>query len=142
MRIALSGFWGTLPWARRLVVEQPRWLTAAEFTEVLGICQLMPGPNVVNVAVFVGTRFHGARGSLAAFAGLVAVPFVIVLALATVYGRLAEDAIVRGTFGGLAAVVTGLILATGCKMAAPLRHSRVMLGFCGIAFVAAAVLRT
>ena len=86
-------------------MEQPRWLTAAEFTEVLGICQLMPGPNVVNVAVFVGARFRGARGSLAAFAGLVAVPFVIVLALATVYGRLAEDAIVRGTFGGLAAVV-------------------------------------
>lgn len=123
-------------------MEQRRWLTAAEFTEVLGICQLMPGPNVVNVAVFVGARFHGARGSLAAFAGLVAVPFVIVLALATVYGRLAEDAIVRGIFGGLAAVVAGLILATGFKMAAPLRHSRVMLGFCAIAFVAAAVLRT
>ena len=139
--IALSGFGGTLAWSRRLIVEERRWLTGVEFTEALGVCQLLPGPNVVNIAIFVGARFHGVSGALAAFVGLVAVPFVVVVALATVYGGVAQHPTVRGAFGGLASVVAGLILATGVKMTAPLRADVRMLALCAVAFVAAAFVR-
>jgi chromate transporter len=79
--IGVSGFGGVMPWARRLLVEQRRWLTADEFTDMLSLCQFLPGPNIVNVAVAVGARFCGARGVLAGLAGLMIVPFAIVIDL-------------------------------------------------------------
>ena len=67
--IGLLGFGGVLPWARWMVVEQRRWLTGAEFTDLLALCQFLPGPNVVNLSVALGARFQGARGALASLAG-------------------------------------------------------------------------
>src|SRR4051794_3994346 len=72
--IGVSGFGGVLPFARRLLVEQKRWLDEAEFNDVLGMCQILPGPNVVNVSIVVGSRFHGLAGAAAAFSGLLLAP--------------------------------------------------------------------
>ena len=66
--IGICGFGGTLPWARRMVVEQRGWLAASEFTDLLALCQFLPGPNIVNFAVCLGARF---RGLAAAASGLV-----------------------------------------------------------------------
>jgi len=59
LSIGIIGFGGVLPWARRMVVEQRRWLTPAEFTDLLGLCQFLSGPNIVNFATAVGSRFRG-----------------------------------------------------------------------------------
>ena len=83
--IALSGFGGTLPFARRILVERRAWLTPEDFTETLSLCQTLPGPNVVNMSVVVGARACGWRGSLAAFAGLVGTPVIIVITLGLLY---------------------------------------------------------
>ncbi len=138
LRIGLSGFGGTLPWARRLIVEQRGWLDEAAFTETLAVCQLLPGPNVVNLSIFVGARFAGAAGALAAFTGLTAAPFAVVLLLATAYGHAAHDEAVRRVFAGLGSAVAGLVLATGIKMARPLRRQPPMLLVCAAAALAAA----
>jgi len=61
-RIGLSGFGGVLPWARRTIVEEEQWLNSEEFSAMLGICQIVPGPNVTNLAVCVGSRFCGVTG--------------------------------------------------------------------------------
>src|SRR5881628_3606739 len=89
--IAVVAFGGVLPWARYVLVERRRWLTPEEFTDVLGLGQLLPGPNIVNVSIAIGNRFHGALGSLIAFAGLMGAPVAIVLALAALYARFAEN---------------------------------------------------
>ena len=52
-----------MPWARRMLVEERRWLTAQEFTDLFGLCNFLPGPNIVNVSVVVGARFDGPRGA-------------------------------------------------------------------------------
>jgi chromate transporter len=70
--IGMYGFGGVLPWARRMAVEQKRWLTAAEFTDMLGPCQFLPGGNIMNMTIALRARFHGAAGSVVAFVGLVA----------------------------------------------------------------------
>src|ERR1700710_1348495 len=75
--IGVIGFGGVMPWARRMVVEQRRWLGAGEFTDLLALCQFLPGPNIVNMAVAIGARYRGAAGSVAAVAGLLAAPMVI-----------------------------------------------------------------
>ncbi|HET6182910.1 MAG TPA: chromate transporter [Acetobacteraceae bacterium] len=118
----LCGFGGVLPWARRMVVERRRWLSAAEFTDLLGLCQFLPGPNVINLSVALGARFHGVRGSAAAFAGLMSAPTVIVIALGFAYHRLAAIPIVAHAFVTLSAAASALVLATAIKIATPLRE--------------------
>ena len=70
MAAGMVGFGGVMPWARRMVVERRRWLTAAEFTDLLGLCQFLPGGNIINVTIALGARFHGATGAATAFTGL------------------------------------------------------------------------
>jgi chromate transporter len=141
MKVGLSGFGGVLPFARRMLVEDRRWLDEREFTEVLSLSQFLPGPNIVNVAVIVGNRFRGPFGSLAACLGLMLMPFLIVLALAALYSRFDSLAAVRGATAAVSSAATGLVIATGLKMARPLVGTgwQVVIALCG--FVALAIAR-
>src|SRR5690242_7678251 len=120
LSVGMFGFGGVLPWARRMVVEQRRWLTAAEFTDTLGVCQFLPGGNVMNVTIAVGARFHGAAGAVIAFVGLMAAPVAIVIGLGVIYDQFAGLPLVHQALAGLAAAASALVLATAMKIAAPL----------------------
>jgi chromate transporter len=115
--IGVSGFGGVLPWARRMLVEERRWLDPDEFTDVLSLCQFLPGPNIVNVAVTVGSRFRGARGALAAVMGLMAAPFAIVVALGALYTTYGSVPEVEAAIRGVSAAAAGLLVAMALKMA-------------------------
>ncbi len=141
--IALSGFGGTLPFARRTLVERRAWLSADDFTETLSLCQSLPGPNVVNMSIVVGARACGWRGSIAAFAGLVGTPVLIVIALGALYSRFGGLDQVKHALIGLGAAAAGLVVATAARMAEPLLKSRpwVAAPFIAAAFLAVAILR-
>lgn len=141
MHIGMTGFGGVLPWARREIVERRQWLDSEEFTAMLGICQFMPGPNVVNLSVVIGTRFQGWLGAVAAPFGLLAAPFAIVVALGALYSRYGDLAAVQAMLHGMSAVAAGLIIATGLKMAADLRGRRVAQLLTAATFVAVGLLR-
>ena len=141
LMVGLQGFGGVLPFARRMLVEQHRWLSEREFTEVLSLSQFLPGPNIVNVSIIVGNRFRGPLGSIAATLGLMLMPFVIVLVLAALYARFADLAPVRGATNGVSAAATGLIIATGLKMAQPLKGIPWHIVMCALTFIAIALLR-
>lgn len=115
-RLALQGFGGVLAVTQRELVERRRWLSRVEFLELLSAAQLLPGPNVVNLALMLGDRFFGLRGALSALAGILCMPTVIVLALATTYTQFAETALVSGMLRGMGAVAAGLIVATALKL--------------------------
>src|SRR5262245_19799306 len=68
---------GGLVWARRISVEQRRWITEQEFADIVSLCQFMPGLNIVGIAVCTGARLRGARGTLAAVAGFLLIPWTI-----------------------------------------------------------------
>jgi len=141
MRVGLSGFGGVLPFARRMVVEQREWLTEEEFNEVLSLSQFLPGPNIVNVSIIIGRRFSGVMGALAATFGLMLMPMIIVLLLATVYARFAQIDTVRHAAYGVSAGAAGLVLSTGFKMARAIRGSPWQIGVAIIAFAAIGVAR-
>ncbi len=138
--VGVTGFGGVLPWARRMIVEQRRWLDAAEFTDLLALCQFLPGPNVINLSVALGARFRGVPGALAAFTGLMAAPMTIIIALGLIYERYAAVPVVRHMFAGLAAAASGLVLATALKIAAPLRKDAGAIGMAALTFAAVALL--
>ena len=135
LQVGLSGFGGVLPWARRMVVEQRRWLTPAEFTDMLGLCQFLPGPNIVNLSVALGARFHGLRGAIVAFAGITLPPVVVVLSLGALYDRFGDLPVIQHAIAGMAAAAAGLVLATALKIAAPLRGNWRGVGIAMVAFI-------
>jgi chromate transporter len=143
--LALQGFGGVLAVAQRVLVEQRRWLTREEFVEILAVGQVLPGPNVCNVALMVGDRFFGWRGAFAALAGMMTAPLVIVLVLTAVYAQYAWHPVVAGALKGMGAVAAGLIIGTGLRLAAALRVNPmglpVCLVFALLSFVGVALLR-
>jgi chromate transporter len=140
-QVGASGFGGVMPWARRMLVEERRWLNADEFSEVLSLCQVLPGPNIVNMAVSVGTRFHGALGAIAAFLGLLCAPFAIILLLGALFTHYGDLPAISAAFRGISAAAAGLIVAMGLKMAASRRLRSPMAVFALAAFVGIALLR-
>lgn len=143
LRVSALSFGGVLPWARYVLVERRRWLTPQEFTDMLALCQLLPGPNIVNMSIAIGARFHGPIGSLASIFGLMGLPIVVVLALATLYGQFAGVPAVERALGGMAAAAAGLVVAMAVKMAEPILRTRFWQAapLIAITFVAVAVLR-
>lgn len=119
--LALQGFGGVLAVAQRELVDRRGWLSRQEFVDLYGAAQLLPGPNVVNLSLMVGDRYFGWRGALAAIAGMLLAPLLVVLALAASYRQLAQHAAVTGALRGMGAVAAGLILAMALKMLATLR---------------------
>jgi len=139
--IGVRGFGGVLPWARRTIVEERKWLTAGEFTEVLGLCQFLPGGNIINVSIAVGSRFRGGPGAAAAILGLMLAPVAIVIGMGAIYDQFAEQPVVRRAFAGLAAAASAFVLTASLKIAAPLRGRWLATTVTVVTFVAIAIIR-
>lgn len=121
--LALQGFGGVLAVVQHELVERKRWMTKEEFVEEWSVAQIMPGPNVVNLAIMIGARYFGLRGAMAAMAGLLAIPVVLVLVLAVAYGEYGSHPQVMGALRGMGAVAAGLIIASGLKLLSALKSN-------------------
>ncbi len=141
MYVGLSGFGGALPFGQRMLVERRRWLSEQEFNETLSLCQLLPGPNIVNVACIVGQRFRGLPGVLAAGAGILGLPILLAVGAGILYGRYGQSLAVNRALHGVAAGAAGLVIATGIKMARALPLVWPVWLFVILAFVGAALTR-
>jgi chromate transporter len=139
--LGLMGFGGVLPLARRAIVDERRWLTAEEFVELLGLCQFLPGGNILNLSVAIGLRFRGLPGALACILGVVAAPIAVVIALGVLYDRFQADPIVRHMFSGLAAAASALLIVLAVKIVAPLKRNPVGIAIALVCVIAIAVLK-
>lgn len=143
--LALQGFGGVLAVVQRELVEKKQWLTREEFIEEWAVAQIMPGPNVVNISLMIGSRYFGLSGALAALAGMLAAPLVIVLLLAALYAQFATYPGIAGALRGMGAASAGLILATGLKLAPALKTNvlgvSVCTALCALCFIAIGWLR-
>lgn len=143
--LALQGFGGVLAVVQREIVERKQWLTHEEFLEDWAVAQILPGPNVVNLSLMIGGRYFGLPGALAALAGMLALPLVLVLLLALAHARFIDHPGVAGALRGMAAVSAGMIGATGLKLSLALSRNPMPQLWCWtlciIGFVLVALLR-
>ncbi len=143
--LALQGFGGVLAVVQRELVEKKRWMTNDEFVEDWAVAQIMPGPNVVNLSIMIGERYFGWRGAVAALAGMLTFPLILVLVLAVVYAQFASQPAVAGALRGMGAVAAGLIAGMGLKLSSTLRKHPLGLAVCvglvALTVIAMAVLR-
>lgn len=142
--LALQGFGGVLTVIQRELVEKKQWMTQEEFVEDWAVAQIMPGSNVVNLALMIGGRYFGPRGALTALAGMLTMPLILVLLLALLHEHYANHPGVIGALRGMAAVSAGLIVATGFKLSGALATNplpiRWCIAFCVLGFVFIALL--
>ncbi|MFN9547506.1 MAG: chromate transporter [Cyanobacteriota bacterium] len=141
LRVALSSFGGGLSlWSQRILVEERRWLSNDAFLTGLTVARLLPGPNQINLAVYVGASFRGLPGALAALAGMLLVPFSLLMGVGLFYFRGHSLPLVDRVLAGLVAAAAGLALSMGFKLLPAYRKDPVALGLAGLVFVAMDVL--
>ncbi|TCM65207.1 chromate transporter [Acinetobacter calcoaceticus] len=124
MKLAVIGFGGVLPMAQSVLVEQQKWLSTAQFTDLLGICQILPGGNIINMTVVIGMRFQGLKGALSALLGLISAPTLIVVLSYQLYAQFQHIPTIQHIIQGLAAAAAGLLFATGFKLLKPILKGR------------------
>ncbi len=143
--LALQGFGGVLAVVQRELVDKKKWLTLDEFLEDWAVAQILPGPNVVNLCIMIGSRHFGLSGAMAALAGILTVPTVIVLFIAAAFAGVSDTPTAQGMLRGMGAVSAGLIAATGIKLITALKNNPMgqmsCLIVCALTFMAIALLR-
>lgn len=141
LKVSLSAFGGGTVWVRRTVVEERRWVSDAELADILGLCQLMPGPNTAGVAVCIGSKLRGPSGAAAALAGFTVIPWIVGFSLGALFLHFAGSGVLRNILGGVAATAAGLVIATGLKLMMPHRRRPAALIFAALAFAGLALAR-
>lgn len=118
-QIGLFSFGGgmaAMPLIQNQVVDIHGWLTLTEFTDLITISEMTPGPIAVNSATFVGTQIAGLGGALVSTFGCILPSCIIVLALAWLYGKYKKLAVINGVLAGLRPTVVALILSAGVSI--------------------------
>ena len=139
--LTLLGVGGVLPFAQRILVEDKRWLSNGEFVEMLSLSQVLPGPNLINLALMVGQHFFGWRGAAVALAGMLVAPLVLIFLVAIAYAQYASTPAVAHALQGMSAVVAGLVIAMAIKLFPAIRHYLPNWGWAGLAFAGVGLLR-
>src|ERR687896_1323808 len=140
LSIGARSFGGVLPWAHRVMVEERRWVNEADFAETIGLCQFLPGPNIGNASIVYGKRWFGLSGSIVAFLGLFALPFIWVLALFALYADFAAtNPTLRAVVTGVGAAGAGLFIGTAIKLGRVLVRRPASLALIAACFLAAGI---
>jgi chromate transporter len=121
--LALQGFGGVFAVIQRELVDKKQWLTLDEFLEDWAVAQILPGPNVVNLALMIGGRHFGVSGALAALSGLILAPTILVLLIAAAVAGIADTPVAQGMLRGMGAVSAGLIAAVGIRLIGALKNN-------------------
>ena len=115
---SVGGGYAAIPLIQAQVVEAHGWLSMAEFTNLVTIAEMTPGPIAVNSATFVGIRIAGIPGALVATLGCITPALVLVSLLAFVYNRYRDLSLLQSVLACLRPVVVALILGAGLSILA------------------------
>jgi chromate transporter len=107
--LSFGGGYVMIPLIDRQIVSQLHWLTSTQFTDIVAIAEMTPGPIAVNSATFVGFNLAGVPGTIVATLGVVLPSFLLVLALAMLVKRFSQSAWLNSALRGIRPVVVGLI---------------------------------
>ena len=139
-QVALSSFGGGLSaWSQRIVVEQRQWMSQEEFITGLTVARLFPGPNQINMAVYIGSRFRGLTGALAALLGMLLVPFSLLMLLGLGYYYLHTTMAVDRLLAGVITASAGMALSMGFKIAGAYSRDPIALLWAALSFLAMTV---
>jgi len=132
---------GTVGWTYREVVERRHWMSEHKFLKILTMSQILPGANVVNLAVYLGMSLRGLRGAAVAAFGIIALPFVILLTLGAIYSQVSGSTVVQTVLTGLACVGLAAMLHTSIRNIRRLKSHVFLIAVAAVVFVLVGLLR-
>jgi chromate transporter len=120
--LGMASFGGGLPgWMHREVVVKRGWMSDEAFLTGVALGQVLPGPNSVNLALYIGQQLRGLPGAGMAFLGILGPPFLFILGLALAYQWGAGMAGLGVVLGGVAVAGLGNSLTVACRSGRRLR---------------------
>jgi chromate transporter len=141
-KMGLCSFGGGLTaWAEHVAVREKKWLSEDEFLHALAICQILPGPNMIKLAAYIGSHFRGFLGVVAAVGGLLAFPIIIVMTLGVLYFKCGTTPSIDKVLNGLTACAAGMAFSLGIKFATKHSADKIFMVFGIMAFCAVGVFR-
>jgi chromate transporter len=122
-RVGMASFGGSsAAFLYREIVQVRRWMTEEEFLAALTLCQIMPGANPVNMAIYIGSQMRGGIGGLVSAIGLVALPFAVILILGVLYTSYGGSPVVQAALAGVVAIGVAMVLQLGVQLARNIRR--------------------
>lgn len=119
----------------RVVLDEKKWVDEADYLRALSFCMLLPGPEAMQLATWIGWRLHGVKGGLIA-GGLFVLPgAVIVLVLSLIYAAFGQVPLVAALFTGVQAAVIAIVIEALVKLSRRALKSREAMGIAVAAFV-------
>lgn len=134
--VMFGGGYAMLPLLEKEITRNRKWCTQEEMVDTFAIAQLIPGVVAVNTSMFVGHRLRGWRGTIAATLGIIAVPFVVILAYAIAFDYFSETKWLEHATAGLRPAVAGMMLGMAYTLFR--RTGKTLLGV--VVFLAVALL--
>ena len=113
---SFGGGYAAIPLIQGQIVDQHGWLSMAEFTDLITISQMTPGPIAINSATFVGIKIAGLAGALVATLGCILPSCIIVTLIARLYLKYRSMALLQGVLGSLRPAVVALIASAGISI--------------------------
>lgn len=113
----IGGGYAMIPLIEKEFVEQKKWISKDDFIDILALAQSAPGILAINVAIFIGYRLKGIRGSIITALGTALPSFLIILAIALFFTNFKDNTAVQNIFKGIRPAVVALIASPVFKMA-------------------------
>lgn len=132
---SVGGGYAAIPLIQNLVVEEHCWLTLSQFTDLVTIAEMTPGPIAINAATFVGTQTAGTVGAIAATFGCILPSCIIVSILAYIYNRFRKMSMLGGILASLRPVVVALIASAGVSIALQVLFSGTEYSFSSLNYI-------
>ena len=107
---SFGGGYAMLPFIQKEIVEKNNWISMTEFTDIIGISQMTPGPVAINSATFVGYKVSGVLGSVIATLGVVTTSFILVTIINKLLDKFKESKIIKAALLGMRPVLIALII--------------------------------
>lgn len=107
---SFGGGYAMLPFIQKEIVEKNNWINTSEFTDIIGISQMTPGPVAINSATFVGYKISGVIGSIVATLGVVTTSFILVIIINRVLDKFKDFKVVQAALLGMRPALIALII--------------------------------
>jgi|DewCreStandDraft_2_1066082.scaffolds.fasta_scaffold17072_2 chromate transporter len=108
--VSFGGGYAMIPLIQEEVVNRHAWMTTQEFSDVIAVAGMSPGPIATNSAIFIGYGEAGVIGAMVAAAGMVIPSLLIILVVGMVFYKVQKSKLVKSAFYGLRPIITGLIM--------------------------------
>ncbi|MCD2501859.1 chromate transporter [Clostridium sp. NSJ-145] len=107
---SFGGGYAMLPFMKREIVENNCWISMSQFSDIIGISQMTPGPVAINSATFVGYKVGGVGGSVVATLGVITTSFILVTIINKILDKFKESITVKAILAGMRPILIALII--------------------------------